>query len=87
MYYDRKSKTVYLVSGKQWGWTQEIEDEFKQFTKEIIAFASNEFNRRFGSRLKNMGYYARPMLTDKNKIKDIVDKDENDVIDMLRRML
>jgi hypothetical protein len=87
MYYDRKSKTVYLISGKQWGWTQEIEDEFRQFTKDINNYASAEFNKKFGSRLKNMGYYARPMLTDKNKVKDIADKDENDVIEMLRNML
>jgi hypothetical protein len=87
MYYDRKTKTIYLISGKQWGWGQEIEDEFKQFTKDIIKYASAEFENKFGSRLKNMGYYARPMLTDKNKVKDIVDKDENDVIEMLRRML
>jgi hypothetical protein len=87
MYYDRKSKTVYLISGKQWGWTQEIENEFRQFTKEIRNYASNEFKKRFGERLKNMDYYARPMLTDKNKVKDIVDKDENDVIEILRKML
>ena len=87
MYFDRKTKTIYLISGKQWGWNQEIEDEFKQFTKDIIKYASAEFDKKFGSRLKNMGYYARPMLTDKNKVKDIADKDENDVIEMLRNML
>jgi hypothetical protein len=87
MYYDRKDKTVYLISGKQWGWTQEIEDEFRQFTKQMRDYASNEFKKKFGDRLKNMEYYARPMLTDKNKVKDIVDKDENDVIEILRMML
>lgn len=87
MYYDRKTRTIHLISGKQWGWSQEIEDEFKQFTKDIIKYASAEFDKKFGSRLKNMGYYARPMLTDKNKVKDIADKDENDVIEMLRNML
>lgn len=85
MYYDRKEKKIYLISGKRWGWEKEIENEYKKFTKEMIDYAKNKFEERFGDRIKNMGYYARPMLVDKNKIKDIWDREENDVIEMLRK--
>lgn len=87
MYFNRKEKKIYLISGKQWGWQSEIENEYKQFTKEMIEYAKNKFQEKFGDRIKNMGYYARPMLVDKNKIKDIWDKDEKDVLDMLRKHL
>lgn len=87
MYYNRKEKKIYLISGKQWGWENEIEKEYKEFTKEMIDYAKNKFQEKFGDRIKNMGYYARPMLVDKNKIKDIWDKDEKDVLDMLRKHL
>jgi hypothetical protein len=87
MYYDRKHKKVFLITGSKWGWDQQIEDEYRKFTEEIRVHAASEFEKRFGSRLKNMAYYARPMLIDKNKIKDIVDKDEKDVIEMLRRLI
>lgn len=83
MYYDRKDKKIYLISGKQWGWEGDIEREYKEFTKEMINYAKNKFEEKFGGRLKNMTYYARPMLVDKNKIKDIWNKDEQDISDML----
>jgi hypothetical protein len=85
MYYDRKDKKIYLISGKQWGWEGDIEREYKEFTKEMINYAKNKFEEKFGNRLKNMTYYARPMLVDKNKIKDIWNKDEQDISDMLSR--
>ena len=87
MYYDRKDKKIFLISGKQWGWENDIEREYKQFTKEMIDYAKNKFEERFGDRVKKMAYYARPMLVDKNKIKDIWNKDEEDVISMLRNHL
>ena len=87
MYYDKKDKTVYLISGSQWGWNQDIEKEFKKFTKDMITYAKDEFQRRFGDRIKNMEYYARPMLVDKNKIKDIAHKDEEDVLNLLKKMI
>jgi hypothetical protein len=87
MYYDRKEKKIYLISGKQWGWERDIENEYKKFTKEMIDYAKNKFEERFGERIKKMTYYARPMLVDKNKIKDIWNKDEEDVIEMLRSHL
>jgi len=87
MYFHRKEKKIYLVSGKRWGWENEIEKEYKEFTKEMIDYAKNKFQEKFGNRIKNMGYYARPMLVDKNKIKDIWDKEEKDVLDMLRKHL
>jgi hypothetical protein len=87
MYYDRKLKTIYLITGKQWGWENTIESEYKQFTKDMINYAKKEFEKKFGSRIKNMEYYARPMLVDKNKIDAIRDKDELDVIDMLQKYL
>lgn len=87
MYLDKKSNKVHLISGKQWNWDEKMETEFREFTQHIRAFAKNEFARRFGDRIKNMEYYARPMLVDKNKIKDLVDKDEQDVVDILMRVL
>jgi hypothetical protein len=87
MYYDRKDKKIFLISGKQWGWENDIEREYKQFTKEMIDYAKNKFEERFGDRVKKMTYYARPMLVDKNKIKDIWNKDEEDVINMLKKHL
>jgi hypothetical protein len=87
MYYDRKDKKIFLISGKNWGWENNIESEYKQFTKEMIIYAKNKFEERFGDRVKNMTYYARPMLIDKNKIKDIWDKDEEAVMEMLRKHL
>jgi len=87
MYYDRKDKKIFLISGKQWGWENDIEREYKQFTKEMIDYAKNKFEERFGDRVKKMTYYARPMLVDKNKIKDIWNKDEEDVINMLKNHL
>ena len=87
MYYDKKDKTVYLISGSQWGWDQNIEKEFKKFTKDMINYAKDEFQRRFGDRISNMEYYARPMLVDKNKIKDIAHKDEEDVLNLLKKMI
>jgi hypothetical protein len=87
MYYDKDDKKIFLVSGKQWGWEDNIENEYKEFTKEIINYAKNKFEKKFGERVKNMSYYARPMLVDKNKVKDIWDKDEEAVISMLRKHL
>ena len=87
MYYDKKDKTVYLISGSQWGWDENIEKEFKKFTKDMINHAKEEFQRRFGDRIKNMDYYARPMLVDKNKIKDIAHKDEEDVLNLLKKVI
>lgn len=87
MYFNRKEKKIYLVSGKQWGWEKEIEKQYKEFTKEMIEYAKNKFQEKFGDKIKNMGYYARPMLVDKNKIKDIWDRDEKDVLELLRKHL
>jgi hypothetical protein len=85
MYYDKTDKKIYLVSGKNWGWENDIESEYKQFTKEMIIYAKNKFEERFGDRIKKMSYYARPMLVDSNKVKDIWDKDEEAVMSMLRK--
>jgi hypothetical protein len=85
MYYDKTDKKIYLVSGKNWGWENDIESEYKQFTKEMIIYAKNKFEERFGDRIKKMSYYARPMLVDSNKIKDIWDKDEEAVMSMLKK--
>ena len=74
-----------MVSGKNWGWVNDIESEYKQFTKEMIIYAKNKFQERFGDRVKNMSYYARPMLVDKNKVKDIWNKDEEAVMSMLKK--
>lgn len=87
MYYDRKNGTINLLTGKQWGWDESIENEFKKFTKDIRIYAKQEFERRFGDKIKNMEFYARPMLIDKNKVKDIVDKTEQDVVDLFRRLI
>lgn len=87
MYYSKDDKKIYLVSGKQWGWEGNIEDEYKEFTKEMINYAKNKFEEKFGNRIKKMSYYARPMLVDSNKVKDIWDKDEEAVMDMLRKHL
>lgn len=85
MYYSKDDKKIYLVSGKQWGWEGNIEAEYKEFTKEMINYAKNKFEEKFGDRIKKMSYYARPMLVDSNKVKDIWDKDEEAVMDMLRK--
>jgi hypothetical protein len=85
MYYSKDDKKIYLVSGKQWGWEGNIESEYKEFTKEMINYAKNKFEERFGDRIKKMSYYARPMLVDSNKVKDIWDKDEEAVMAMLRK--
>jgi hypothetical protein len=87
MYFDKKGNTVYLISGRQWNWDTQVENEFREFTRDIISYAKTEFEKRFGDRIKNMEYYARPMLVDKNKIKDIVSKDESDVVDILKKSL
>jgi hypothetical protein len=85
MYYSKDDKKIYLVSGKQWGWEGNIEAEYKEFTKEMINYAKNKFEEKFGNRIKKMSYYARPMLVDTNKVKDIWDKDEEAVMAMLRK--
>jgi hypothetical protein len=86
MYYDKTDKKIYLISGKNWGWENSIDSEYEAFTKEIRNYAKNKFKERFGNRVnKNLEYYARPMLIDKNKIKDIWDKDEEAVMAMLRK--
>lgn len=87
MYYDKKEKKIYLISGENWGWEENIEKEYKIFTKEMIEYAKSKFEERFGDRVKNMTYYARPMLVDKNKVKDIWNKDEESVLNMLRKYL
>ena len=87
MYYDRTLKKIYLITGKQWGWEDDIESEYKQFTKDMINYAKKEFEKKFGERIKNMEYYARPMLVDKNKINIICDKDEMDVVNMLKKYI
>jgi hypothetical protein len=53
----------------------------------MINYAKKEFEKKFGERIKNMEYYARPMLVDKNKINTICDKDEMDVVNMLRKYI
>jgi hypothetical protein len=85
MFYDKKQKNIHLISGENWGWGENIEKEYKIFTKEMIQYAKSKFDERFGDRIKNMTYYARPMLVDKNKVKDIWDKDEESVMYMLRK--
>lgn len=85
MYYEKTDKKIYLMSGENWGWEKEIESEYRQFTKEMIIYAKNKFEERFGNRVKNMSYYARPMLVDKNKVKDIWNKDEEAVMSMLKK--
>lgn len=87
MYYDRKNGTINLLTGKQWGWDESIENDFKKFTKDIKIYAKQEFERRFGDKIKNMEFYARPMLVDKNNVKDIVDKAEQDVVDLFRKLI
>lgn len=87
MYYDRKDKTIYLLTGSRWGWNQDIERRFKEFTKTIIDYAAREFEVQFGEQLPNMTYYARPMLVDKNKVVDIVQRGEEDVIEYLRDLI
>lgn len=87
MYYDRKENKIYLTSGPNWGWTGDIEREYREFTKEMIDYCKNRFQEKFGDRLSQMDYYARPMLVDKNQIKNIWDKDEKDVMDMLDKYI
>lgn len=87
MYYDKKLKKVYLITGERWGWSQNIENEFKEFTKEMILIAKREFEKRFGDKVKNMEYYARPMLVDKNKVKDIAEQNNQDVLNFLTELI
>jgi hypothetical protein len=87
MYYDRKNGTINLLTGKQWGWDESIENEFRKFTKDIKNYAKQEFERRFGHKIKNMEFYARPMLVDKNNVKDIVDNAEQDVVDLFKKLI
>ena len=51
MNYDKKDKTVYLISGSQWGWDENIEKEFKKFTKDMINHAKEEFQKRFEEKM------------------------------------
>lgn len=87
MYYDKKNKIINLLTGKQWGWDQSIDEDYKRFTKNIQDYAKNEFKNIFGDILKNMEFYARPMLNDKNKVKNIVDDSEQDVIYFLKELI
>lgn len=86
-YYDRKNKKVYLLSGERWGWDKDIEKEYLKFKEDVRKYAKLEFQKRFGEKLKNMDYYARPMLVDKNKVKDIADTADTDVINMLKKFI
>jgi len=54
MYYSKDDKKIYLVSGKQWGWEANIEAEYKEFTREMISYAKNKFEEKFGNRIKNL---------------------------------
>jgi hypothetical protein len=86
-YYDRKNKKVYLLSGERWGWDKDIEKDYLKFKEDVRQYAKLEFQKRFGQKLKNMDYYARPMLVDKNKVKDIADTADTDVINMLKKFI
>jgi hypothetical protein len=87
MYYNRKENKIFLLTGEKWGWNNDIENEYKKFTQEMIKNCAIEFRKRFGNKVPKMDYYARPMLVDKNKINDIWHQDEKDVMDMLRKYI
>jgi hypothetical protein len=87
MYYNTKTNKIYLTSGENWGWDENIEDEYRKFTERIKKYAQSEFEKQFGERIQNMSYYARPMLVDKNLIDTIWDKDEKEVMSTLRKYI
>jgi hypothetical protein len=89
-YFDKKKKIVYLISSEEYGWGMDIANEYRKFTKTILEFAKNEFKIKFGNKnsiISKMGYYARPMLTDKNIISEIHDPKEINVDKILKRYL
>lgn len=86
MYFDRKIKKVFLISGERWNWGTSEEEEYKKFIKEMIEDGHKKFSEKFAGRAKNFSYYARPMLLDGNNIKDICDPEEKDVIKLLNNI-
>lgn len=89
-YFDKTEKIVYLITSEEYGWGKEIALKYREFTKKIIAYADNEFKKEFAGYnnvISKMGYYARPMLTDKNLVKNIYDPEEKNVDIILKRYL
>ena len=87
MYYDKKDKKVYLITGERWGWNQEVEKKFNKVIKVVKSFAKEEFEKVLGDSIKNMEFFARQMLIDKNKVKNIVHENEEDVIMFLLKFI
>lgn len=86
-YYNVKNKTIYLLTPYDWKWDDEIQKEYKKFTQEIIQYGKNKWNSGLGKKLPNMEFYARPMLVDKNKVKDLYKGDDNELKNILSSFL
>jgi hypothetical protein len=89
-YFDKKEKKVYIITSEEYGWGKETAIKYREFTKEILTYAKNKFKEKFSydnDVISNMGYYARPMLTDKNLVKNIYDPEEKNVDTILKGYL
>ena len=89
-YFDKKENKVYLITSMEYGWTEEQSKLYREFTQKQIQRANEEFKQLFGEStpaLANMGYYSRPMLTDKNNVRDIYDPEEINVDGILKGYL
>lgn len=84
-FYDRKDKKIYLLHGLDWGWTREHSIVYNQSTVQLQKLTEEIYKRNFVDKnlylgpITKMFPYHRRMLLDRNKIKDIYDKEIKNV--------
>lgn len=89
-FYDQKEEKVYLISSTEYGWTQEVQEEWLEWVREKKEQLKAEFATKFhkySDMMSNMDYYLRNHLEDKNKVVEFYDENENDVNKILYRYL
>jgi hypothetical protein len=89
-YFDKIEKKVYLITSNEYGWTKETSKKYEEFKKRILKETKKQFENEFcllSPIFAKLGYYARPMLTDKNNVKDLYDPKETNVNIILNRYL
>lgn len=83
-FYHQKEEKMYLITTLEYGWTMEIQNEYREFTQHLIDYAREEYRKRFVDKnisdlIRNTKFYARPMLEDMNFVSEFCDPDEINV--------
>jgi len=90
---DREVYVSKMILGLDWGWTKEHSESYSNSTAQLQKLTEEIYKKNFQDKglyvgpITKMFPYHRRMLLDRNKIKDIYDKDMKNVKSLFEEYL